>query len=48
MLLLGAALGGSYTQLNNTYQGQIGDREGVLESGVNQGRGWKGHIQAET
>lgn len=39
MLLPGHAHGGSYTQLNNTYQGQIGDRGGELERGVIQGRG---------
>lgn len=31
MLLPGNAHGGSYTQLNNTHQGQTGGREGELE-----------------
>ena len=49
MLLPGHAHGGSYTQLNNTYQGQTGDREGELErEGSHRRGGWRGHGQAET
>lgn len=47
MQLPGHAHGGSYTQLNNTYQGQIGDREGELErEGSCRGGGWGGEDMA--
>lgn len=39
MLFPGFAHGRSYTQLNETYQGQTGDREGELERRTAQGRG---------
>lgn len=46
MLFPGLAHGRSYTQLNDTYQGQIGDREGELERGI--AGVWREHGQAET
>lgn len=52
MLFPGLAHGRSYTQLNDTYQGQIGDREGELERGIAQGRGvertWPGRDRGRT
>lgn len=52
MLLPGFAHGRSYTQLNETYQGQTGDREGALGRGTAQGRGvertWPGRDRGQT